>query len=45
MTEQAQLSAHRKRRGVVRASLTRLQTRVSDIERPIEQPGTLDAAK
>ena len=45
MTEQAQLSAHRKRRGVVRASLTRLQTRVSDIERAIEQPGTLDAAR
>lgn len=39
------LSTSRKRRGVIRASLTHLQTKLSELEGTLEQPGTVDAAK
>jgi len=39
------LSTSRKRKGVVRASLTRLRTKLSELEGALEQPGTVDAAK
>ena len=39
------LSTSRKRRGVIRASLTRLRTKLSELEGTLEQPGTVDAAK
>ena len=45
MTEQAQLSTHRKRRGIVRASLTRLRTRLTELEDITDQLSTLNAAK
>ena len=40
-----QLSTLRKRRGVVRASITRLKTRVTELERVIDDPSTLEASK
>ena len=39
------LPTSRKRRGVIRASLTRLRTKLSELEGALEQPGTVDAAK
>lgn len=39
------LSSSRKRRGVVRASLTRLRTRLAELEHAPDQPGTLDSAR
>ena len=35
----------RKRRGVVRASITRLKTRVTELERVIDDPSTLEASR
>ena len=39
------LATNRKRRGVVRASLTRLRHRLAELEGTSDQPGTLEAAK
>ncbi len=39
------LSSSRKRRGVARASITHLRTRLSELVRTSDQPGTLDSAK
>jgi len=40
-----QLSTLRKRRGVVKGSITRLRTRLAELERAPDSPGTLEAAK
>ena len=39
------LSTHRKRRGIARASITRLTTRLRDLETKVDQPATIDHAK
>ena len=39
------LANHKKRRGVVRASLTRLGTKVGELEGATDNPDTLDHAK
>ena len=44
-TEARTLANHKKRRGVVRASLTRLGTKVGELEGSTDQPDTLDHAK
>ena len=43
-TERA-LSTHRRRRGVAKASITRLSTRLKDLEADISQPATIDHAQ
>ena len=40
-TERA-LSTHRRRRGVAKASITRLSTRLKDLEADVSQPATID---
>ena len=44
-TEARALANHKKRRGVVRASLTRLGTKLGELEGSTDQPDTLDHAK
>ena len=43
--DRARLSSLRKRRGVVKASLTRLRSRLGELEAIADQPGTPEAAK
>ena len=43
-TERA-LSAHRRRRGVAKASITRLTTRLKDLKASVSQPATIDHAQ
>ena len=43
-TEHA-LSTHKRRRGVAKASITRLTTRIKDLESAVSQPGIIDHAK
>ena len=43
-TERA-LSAHRRRRGIAKASITRLMTRLKDLEASVSQPATIDHAQ
>jgi hypothetical protein len=43
-TERA-LSTHRRRRGVAKASITRLTTRLKDLEADVSQPATIDHAQ
>ena len=43
-TERA-LSTHRRRRGIAKASITRLSTRLKDLEADISQPATIDHAQ
>ena len=43
-TERA-LSTHRRRRGVAKASITRLSTRLKDLEADVSQPATIDHAQ
>ena len=44
-TDARALANHKKRRGVVRASLTRLGTKLGELEGSADQPDTLDHAK
>ena len=44
-TDARALANHKKRRGVVRASLTRLGTKLGELEGSTDQPDTLDHAK
>jgi hypothetical protein len=44
-TDARALANHKKRRGVVRASLTRLGTKLGELEGSTDQPDTLDLAK
>ena len=44
-TDARTLANHKKRRGVVRASLTRLGTKLGELEGSADQPDTLDHAK
>ena len=39
------LASLKKRRGIVKASLTRLRTRLTNLESSVEQPDTVDHAK
>ena len=39
------LSTHRRRRGVAKASITRLTTRLKDLEADVSQPATIDHAQ
>ena len=41
----AELAAQHKRRGVVRASVTRLRTRLNELERSTDESNRLDSAK